>query len=1203
MKACQICLSTFDDAVRFCPLHGSELKPVTTHQFLPGETICGYYLKNHIGRDGLGDLFCATKGGNSYRFRLYSGALLSDPGRVSRLHAILEKSFQVTGGGIPIIDFDWLDDGSLYSAHPYIPGRSFHDILALGLQLNETDIADLLLQLLKAVKDIHSQRIVNGNIALSNIILDNSGRVRLHDVGLWDVLRSEHFDMLCEDHPEVFNDIIDLMSPEVARGEAPGFQSDVYSCGAAACCLIRNKLDPGSASERINKHLSGEILDFRDSNPSLHVSPDFADLLDASMLGNSGIRFQTTRAFITALVSIHNELDDSSDALSPSLAERILSGAEKPVMRSSTDSTYSMTAVDAAPMDSVSNSKSEIFETTRHGIDPERTVVEKASWDDLANLVGENLETSAITDMLDRAVTTEMDPFEASPTQELPAPIFVLDNGNGPDSISNILDSLTQTDSSDAISDKKSNDSSITASACAILNSLTDDSFSSSDTEELPAPDLDDLPGLPFKDVTTEKELVSPKPELPADESVSAPETNESSAEETTSRESNSEDSSPNKEKSKKSKKSKKSNANAATSKENETQNNNTESEKETSTAQNADALPDSTKPHKRIGKKKSEGSDDLERGDVISVSTSMEMRRIKRHRRTDFAPQNEIVEAEVIIHPLQKPSDKPEYCAIPWMTTTCGYKKGNDNSTASDKASKDIAECITAEIESPEFSNDTQENAGTVQSESDFFDEKENDSAHWYGNELAHNSDLQTKKRILLAAIFLMLIFCAVLAILLFTKEKTPEQPSADIWSSRIEEFQAELAKGTPESRKSAIQSLRSMRKDGLEREQLQTCRKEMISTFMSQADTMRKKLQKSEEISNPLEIGDTITQLNIQYNTCIAAIDITQPESAELKQSCDLSKQNALLKAQSDAYDKAQNIVPTLQIQSAGWTTLADIYQDLVDNTKRHPDKKMTEDLATSLYEATTEKANFEKRLKAIESEGTRLAALTVPAETPHDVVEQPSETNEAAVADAQPVLAQPEVVVAMNQPTQPVPVAQPVTETPKTVQPEDRPKVLTYEDVMPSEPNNDAKAAVNDPGIKIPVNTANNDPGIKIPVKTSETADNSQTAKQPSERKPLSLDELIPPDPPAQNKAPKAVAANNSESKPQEKQTQPPQNDGGLMIPVRKTDTPAPTTAAENTQKPVRRIDLDDHEPDTTKPTVTAKTSGSSGPVPSA
>ena len=250
VRACPVCLSTFDDAVRFCPFHGVELKVLPGNTVSVGESLNGYYLKEKIGEDGLGAVYRAEKGGTTYRLRCFSEAVLCDSGRSSRLNDVLELSMSLSGGAIPVADYGWNESGILYSAHPYIPGRSFRDVLKLGIALSEQDVAQMLLQLLRAVRDIHGQHVTHGNISLSNIIIDSSGRIRLHDAGFLGIFRDGHFEELRDDNPGVFGDVLDLMSPEVGRGEAACVYSDVYSCGASACCLMSGVSGPDDLAAR-----------------------------------------------------------------------------------------------------------------------------------------------------------------------------------------------------------------------------------------------------------------------------------------------------------------------------------------------------------------------------------------------------------------------------------------------------------------------------------------------------------------------------------------------------------------------------------------------------------------------------------------------------------------------------------------------------------------------------------------------------------------------------------------------------------------------------------------------------------------------------------------------------------------------------------------------------------------------------------------
>ncbi|MGN1071421.1 MAG: serine/threonine protein kinase, partial [Bradymonadia bacterium] len=425
MRACPVCLSTFDDAVRFCPFHGVELKVLPENTVSVGESLNGYYLKEKIGEDGLGAVYRAEKGGNTYRLRCFSEAVLCDSGRSSRLNDVLELSMSLSGGAIPVADYGWNESGILYSAHPYIPGRSFRDVLKLGIALSEQDVAQMLLQLLRAVRDIHGQHVTHGNISLSNIIIDSSGRIRLHDAGFLGIFRDGHFEELRDDNPGVFGDVLDLMSPEVGRGEAACVYSDVYSCGASACCLMSGVSGPDDLAARMEAHLDGSIQEFWLRNLRRPVSQDFCDLLEASTLGSSSVRFQTARAFITALVSIHPELDESGDALSGGLVERLLDGAERvsAVDRRAVSRQTVLSGFDEA-FDTIHEAASR--ESTRRGYDAERTVVEKTRFDGLTDIVGEALVETEIARQLERAVTTEMDPVEASPTVEFSEPAFAI---------------------------------------------------------------------------------------------------------------------------------------------------------------------------------------------------------------------------------------------------------------------------------------------------------------------------------------------------------------------------------------------------------------------------------------------------------------------------------------------------------------------------------------------------------------------------------------------------------------------------------------------------------------------------------------------------------------------------------------------------------------------------------------------------------
>ena len=887
MKACQICLSTFEDSVRFCPFHGTELKPLPDRQFLPGETVCGYYLQKIIGHDGLGDVYRATRSGNTYRLRLYSDALLCDSGRVSRLHEILEKSTQISGGGVPVIDFDWFDDGALYSAHPFIPGHSFQDILNLDVTLSEFHVAELLYQLLRAVKDIHGQRLINGNIALSNIILDNSGRIRMHDIGLWDIFRGDHFSELRDDHPEIFEDIVDLMAPEVARGEQPQAHSDVYSCGAAAYCLLTHQAGIGSVSDRLAKHLSGETQDIRVTNPRVRISDDFADLLLSSTLGSSGVRFQTTRAFMTALLSIHTELDESCDSLSLELLDLLADSSERPDHQGKQPSAFTN-----FPDNQWQDSQRAAIETTRKGIDPGRTVVEKASWADLAELVGDNLETTALTDIVERAVTTEMDPFEASPTQEMPKALFSADaarQSKDSNPFADILDTITAIDSS--------------------KNDVFND-------EDVP------FPGLRFgSDDASAQDKSKTVPKDSQDESKDA------------SKETSSE----------KSKDSKSEELNSNTS----------QTPKRETSSEDLAAVPHKRINRK---KSEDTENDTLKSGDVIAVSDRMQMRRIKRKaRRRDFEPQNEVITSEVSIESMADPDVKPEFSNLPTLTSTHGYmlEEGEDSNIKPITVNAAEPGDITAAIPIETLKAEAEKTPATEEEDTDeddamdwFGDDEPKPTRH-------SNKKVILGAVI---AICLLGIACFVVAFEKFGSDtsapKTAELSEDSL--AQIQKFHDALDKATPESRKEADNILNDLRKTDIEREELKKLRTEYADALQKQANALRANLKKSETIPNPFDFSRS--EIDAAYISCTSAVDAALPDAEAKRQECETARLSALNAAQAKAESEASKQRAELQKQFDGWSELDDIYASLQKQQQFNPIPNLGASIEESSSEKNT-------------------------------------------------------------------------------------------------------------------------------------------------------------------------------------------------------------------------------------------------------
>ena len=1084
MKVCQDCLSIFDDAVRFCPFHGVELRSVAGHTYELGESICGYYLQKKIGCDGLGSIFRATKGGNAYRLRVYSDAILCDTKRVARLYEILENDSQISGGAIPVVDFDRTTEGALYSAHPYIPGYSLRDILDRVKCLSESDTAELLLLLLRAVRDIHSQDIVHGNMSLSNMILDNSGRIRLHDTGLWDVVRGPNFDAIRDDHASFFGDIVELMSPEVAHGERALVCSDVFSCGAAACYLLGVGKSSSDASELMNERLDGEAFDVHSGEMRVSLSEDFADLLDAATFGAAGVRFQTTRAFMTALLSVHPELSEDTDALPGELCERLLSGAER------VSSFFDLKAIDAEKMQQRTDELNEKaryadlcsdtprIEHTQRGVDSDRTVVEKTRFDDLSQLVGESLEQTAVTDVFERATTVEMDPVEASPTVEMAKPL-VMASKDEMDFASSLEDELFGLWNKDELQgfwdkpDSKGLSGEESAAKRELDSQHQRDSLSSEvcvktsaakkSEMEAPAATSDALQSASVSDEQNRRnesvaaenasesvealnvlDGVSPKGDA-KDADKDAKMSDAKSAVSADLESKKTVDDAP-----------KTRDGADAESKNVSEAKTEAKSEAKSEAMQKAEAAEHAfeadeaayaergrrdakSKPHKRIGRKDS--SEAGERSDVVSMSESKELQRVKRVRLRDpqdCAPRNDVIEAETSICAMVDPHAVPPVSKLPCLTATNGFSydededdeawedidklAANPNVTGEPKASfgdgTDRASmgesCLNSGSEAVQgemngAGGDAQEPEGEGMDDA----QEPGGDDDWFGvDENEPTQDGRRKIRLALIAVVLLAIVCVVVGIVKFSGNGRNDA-SNDKVTANVDAFKAILARDGEENRQKATAMLLELQSANLGQREMQHCREAYIQSFQNQAKNIRKKLMKSEELPDSMATQSQEMEIENAFAKCMSEIAENDAARAEKASVCEASKRESQAALDTQRANAASEVRPKLATQLEGWEELDRIYEAIRQQERRG----LNAELSAQIEEVLAQKTAFETRLNAanavIRDAGGMLAQNDAIDEqqVPSAAAQaEPSLADEAAVGNGMAPVVQP-------------------------------------------------------------------------------------------------------------------------------------------------------------------------------------------------
>ena len=965
VKVCLKCLSIFDDAVRFCPYHGAELRPFVGRTYEAGESVCGYYLQKKIGCDGLGVIYRATKGANTYRLRIYSDALLLESERVSRLCELLESDTKMSGGAIPVADFDRTESGGLYSAHPYIPGYSMRDIIERGEVLRESDVSEVLLLLLRAVRDIHSQEKVHGNIALSNIILDGSGRIRIHDAGLWDVVRGEQFESIRDDHPSFFGDVLELMSPEVARGDRPLVCSDVFSCGAAACYLLGLAPLNRDPIQIVNERIDGITFTLRSEEARKVVSDDFADLLEASTFGTPGVRFQATRAFITALLSVHPSLDEDLDALDGELCDRLLKGAERVSSffdLKAIESDKAQKAVVEDGMRALQVSEHRIEKTIR-GVDSDRTVVERTQFDGLSHLIGEALEQTAVTDIMERAVTTEMDPVDATPTVEMKKADSSATR-SAVDDLSSALDRELFDIFNQAQKSSSQHDRSLLGGEKIDFDSLISDPFADEKSEDghEKAADL-------FKDF----EVLTRDDKAPSEKSKDASK-DISEAEKSEAEKSEADDSDAKREIV--------AGSDSQVAKETAKDGDRSEGDEKSEAIQKAEAAEHAfeadeaafaergergKQPHKRIGKR--DNGEKSDRSDVVSMSESKETMRVRRRCRRspeDCQPRNDVVEADTSIHATAERKNLPPFSKLPVLTATNGYafdEADEDDDVDMEQAAFDLSEMDADEGQEAASSDGASDGSSGEEGDSevqeagaesaqddegnvfddvgdDFDDEAQEAGAGWFGNEGEEAPVADQGKsgkrwmRVALLIALVLVVICVVVGVAKFGSQGIgdPEADDAEASQAKLAEFEKLLADPTKENRVVATAMLVELRDANLGQKTMQKCRENYVQAFESEAKKIRGTLKKSVDASNPLDMKAGIGEIDSDYLNCIGAIAEGDVERESKETACVATQTKAKEELKRQSESAALALEPEYEKERAGWTELEGIYRDIL-------------------------------------------------------------------------------------------------------------------------------------------------------------------------------------------------------------------------------------------------------------------------------
>ncbi len=198
---------------------------------------------------------------------------------------------------VTIYDLHEEADGS-WVVMEYIEGQTLKELVQAEGPLAPESVVLILQQLANALAHIHERNLVHQDIKPQNIMITDSGEVKIIDFGL-----AQPPGARIEQGGGMAFGTVAYLAPEQARGDAVGFETDVYSLGCVVYELLTGRLPfevpDGPDQKRLLMHAHLEELAEAPSTvrPELELPAWVDDVVGWALVKDPNDRIRDVRTF------------------------------------------------------------------------------------------------------------------------------------------------------------------------------------------------------------------------------------------------------------------------------------------------------------------------------------------------------------------------------------------------------------------------------------------------------------------------------------------------------------------------------------------------------------------------------------------------------------------------------------------------------------------------------------------------------------------------------------------------------------------------------------------------------------------------------------------------------------------------------------------------------------------------------------------
>jgi serine/threonine-protein kinase len=337
---CPVCAKVLEGEPNFCVSCGSDLRGIGAHSdTLSGldknQTIDGRYrVLEKLGEGGMGAVFKVehVRMGKIAALKVLRPDVALDKAMKARF---LQESRVVARLSHPntvqVFDAGELDDGALFMAMEYVPGKDLAWHLKAHGPMSEEKCVSIAVQVLSSLVEAHEAGIIHRDIKPANVMLvrrrkGGDDQVKLLDFGIAKLAEGEGRHSTTGD----FVGTPAYMSPEQVRGDAVDARSDLYALGTLLFELVTGQqLYTGpTAVSIIKQHLETPVPKLAEFAPQVPVSPAFEAVIRTALEKDPSRRYADAEAMKKALEALRGAVKVPTRDYTPmpdELAGRMLS--------------------------------------------------------------------------------------------------------------------------------------------------------------------------------------------------------------------------------------------------------------------------------------------------------------------------------------------------------------------------------------------------------------------------------------------------------------------------------------------------------------------------------------------------------------------------------------------------------------------------------------------------------------------------------------------------------------------------------------------------------------------------------------------------------------------------------------------------------------------------------------------------------------